>query len=50
MAAIKARGVEFLDIRRETLDNALLEMLLKGLHPDDNNPKSLPTLLLYDGT
>ena len=49
MAAFKAHGVEFIDVRRETLDDTILETVRKGLHPVDGKAKSLPSLLLYDG-
>ncbi len=41
--------VDIIDIRREELDGSLLKLMLKCLDPDDNGPKTLPTLLLYDG-
>jgi hypothetical protein len=37
------------DIRREELDESLLKLVLQSLDPEDTGPRSLPTLLLYDG-
>lgn len=41
--------VDVIDIRREELDGSLLKVMLKCLDPDDNGPRTLPSLLLYDG-
>ena len=52
MAPIKHsqdRKVEFLDIRRDKKEQSLLQAISDGLNPQQNNAKSLPTLLLYDG-
>lgn len=49
MAPFKVHRVDTIDIRRETLDDALLDFLMQGLNPEGSKPKSMPTLLLYDG-
>ena len=38
-----------IDIRREELDESLLKLVLTCLDSDSNGPRTLPTLLLYDG-
>jgi len=40
---------DIIDIRREELDESLLKLMLTCLDPDNNGPRTLPTLLLYDG-
>lgn len=49
MAAFKAKDVDIIDIRRETLDDSILETMMKCLNPDNGQQKTIPTLLLYDG-
>jgi hypothetical protein len=40
---------DIIDIRREELDESLLKLMLTSLDPDNKGPRTLPTLLLYDG-
>jgi hypothetical protein len=40
---------EIIDIRREELDQPLLQLMLDELEPDQQGVQRLPTLLLYDG-
>lgn len=43
-------GVHILDIRRDKADLSLRDIVLNGLKPVDGEAKTLPSLLLYDGT
>ncbi|KAJ9604478.1 hypothetical protein H2200_011314 [Cladophialophora chaetospira] len=48
MASHTAAGVSFLDIRRDTSDQSLVETLRHSLNPSPGQPRAFPTLLLYD--
>lgn len=41
--------VPVLDIRSDKFEKSLLDVLRQSLKPNDDNPKTMPTLLLYDG-
>ena len=43
-------GVDILDIRRDRADLSLRDVVLNGLKPINGEAKTLPSLLLYDGT
>lgn len=45
-----AQSVPILDIRRDKAEKSLQETVLDGLNPRNGDSKSLPSLLLYDGT
>ena len=45
-----AVGVPILDIRRDKAELSLRDVVLDGLKPTDGGAKTLPSLLLYDGT
>lgn len=49
MAIHSPYRVEVIDIRRDKLDESLLQLMLKGLKPAEAEKRTLPTLLLYDG-
>ena len=49
MATCNLAGVPVLDIRRDKSDLSLVEMLKQSLNPSKGQPRSFPTLLLYDG-
>jgi uncharacterized SAM-dependent methyltransferase len=38
------------DIRQERDENSILQDIKTGLRPEDGQSKTLPTLLLYDGS
>jgi L-histidine Nalpha-methyltransferase / hercynylcysteine S-oxide synthase len=38
------------DIRRERDEHSILQDIKTGLRPEDGHSKTLPTLLLYDGS
>jgi len=42
--------VSIIDIRRDKIEDSLVKLILSGLKPDDGCEKSMPTLLLYDGS
>ena len=50
MAVKKPNAVNVIDIRRSKLDESLLRLMLEGLRPSDPTQRTMPTLLLYDGT
>jgi hypothetical protein len=50
MAPSKTRNVGILDIRRDKLEESLLQTIIQGLSPENGSARSMPTLLLYDGT
>lgn len=50
MATHTSAGVPILDIRGDTSDQSLLETLRRSLNPPQGQPRTFPTLLLYDGT
>jgi hypothetical protein len=43
-------SLSILDIRRDKTDISLKEVVLDGLNPANGEAKTLPPLLLYDGT
>jgi hypothetical protein len=49
MAIHSPHHVDIVDIRRDKLDESLLQLMLKGLKPAEAEARQLPTLLLYDG-
>ncbi|EXJ76804.1 uncharacterized protein A1O5_01312 [Cladophialophora psammophila CBS 110553] len=48
MATHTSAGVPILDIRRDKSDHSLLETLKRSLNPPKGQPRTFPTLLLYD--
>lgn len=50
MPSLESVHVPILDIRRDKAGISLRDDVLRGLNPPDGVPKSLPSLLLYDGT
>jgi hypothetical protein len=50
MATHTSAGVPILDIRRDKSDQSLVETLKQSLNPSQGQPRTFPTLLLYDGT
>ena len=50
MASPDRSGVRFHDIRGDKSLQSLLDMLKESLNPSDGQPRTFPTLLLYDGT
>ncbi len=50
MIAPTAVGVPFLDIRSDTTHQSLVDTLRQSLNPSQGQPRTFPTLLLYDGT
>ena len=49
MAIQSPHHVEIIDIRRDKLEESLVQLMLKGLKPAKAEARQLPTLLLYDG-
>lgn len=52
-STVKQGGIEplkdqIINIRKETFDRSLLDLIKNGLRPSDGGEKTLPTLLLYD--
>jgi hypothetical protein len=41
--------VEIIDIQCEELDESLLKLMLECLDPEKSEPRTFPTLILYDG-
>ena len=41
-------SAQIIDIRRDREQLSLIEEIRKGLRPENGEPKTLPTLLLYD--
>lgn len=50
MATHTSAGVPIVDIRGDKSDQSLLDMLHQSLNPSQGQPRTFPTLLLYDGT
>ncbi|KIW64449.1 dimethylhistidine N-methyltransferase [Phialophora macrospora] len=48
MATHTSAGVPILDIRRDKSDQSLVETLKQSLNPSQGQPRTFPTLLLYD--
>ena len=46
----EAQHVSIVDIRRHKIEDSLVKLILAGLNPEDGHEKSMPTLLLYDGS
>ena len=49
MAVHSPHHVELVDIRRDQIEESLLQLMLEGLKPAEPEARRMPTLLLYDG-